>query len=95
MDADQSDESPQLDRCNSLESHRNSSQSSAPWYDRWRNLESRTLRDRPAFGPSGDRDSQLLPADAGFHSIAWQVDRLASKSAETALRELDDRLEAH
>ncbi|SIO61612.1 hypothetical protein SAMN05444166_6805 [Singulisphaera sp. GP187] len=64
------------------------------WYDRWRSLGPDSSETDRLSVYQEIRDSQLLPADAGFHLIAWQVDALASKHAETALRELDDRLEA-
>ena len=40
------------------------------------------------------RSSGSLPEDAGFYLVSWQIDALAGRHAEQALRHLDDRLEA-
>lgn len=65
-----------------------------PWYERWQGLEPHSTETERLAVYQEIRDSQVLSADAGFHLIAWQVDALASKHAETALRALGERLEA-
>src|SRR5262245_5711638 len=64
------------------------------WYDRWRGLGPDPSDEERLSVYQEIRNSGVLPEDAGFYLIAWQVDAIASTHAETALRHLDDRLEA-
>src|SRR4051794_1428924 len=65
-----------------------------PWYDRWRGLGPDPSEEDRLAVYQEIRNSQILPEDAGFYLIAWQVDSIASAHAETDLRHLDERLEA-
>jgi hypothetical protein len=65
-----------------------------PWYDRWRSLGHDPSEEDRLEVYQEIRNSQILPDDAGFYLIAWQVDSIASAHAETDLRHLDERLEA-
>ena len=46
----------------------------------------------PSTGRSAPSGS--LPEDAGFYLVSWQIDAVAGRHAEQALRHLDDQLEA-
>jgi len=64
------------------------------WYERWRGLGPDASEEARLAVYQEIRKSQVLPDDAGFYLVAWQVDAIANLRAETALRHLDDRLEA-
>src|ERR1035437_6858581 len=64
------------------------------WYGRWQRLSPESTEEERLTVYQAFRDSGVLPDDAGFYLVAWQVDALAEYYAETALRDLDERLSA-
>lgn len=64
------------------------------WYDRWRALGPDASEETRLEVYQQIRNSRLLPEDAGFYLVAWQIDAIANLRAESALKHLDDRLEA-
>ncbi len=62
------------------------------WCGRWQRLSPESSDQERLTVYQAIRDSGVLPADAGFYLVAWQLDALAEHGVETALRGLDDRL---
>src|SRR5262245_60006851 len=62
------------------------------WFDAWRRLE-RDASDLERLKVyRALRDSGVLPDDAGFYLVSWQVDEIANDLAASRLRAIDDRL---
>ena len=64
------------------------------WAGPWRRLGPQSSDDERLAVYRAIRSSGSLPEDAGFYLVSWQVDALAGRHAERALRHLDDQLEA-
>jgi hypothetical protein len=64
------------------------------WYEAWRRLTAESTDEERLSVYQAVRDSGLVPKDAGFYLVSWQIGQMAELLAETALREIDDRLEA-
>jgi len=64
------------------------------WYGRWHRLSLESTEEERLTVYQAVRDSGILPEDAGFYLVSWQVDALAEHVAETTLRDLDERLSA-
>lgn len=63
------------------------------WYDAWRRLGSCATDEVRLAVYQAIRDAGSIPQLAGFYLIAWQIDAIASRIAETKLRGLDERLD--
>lgn len=64
------------------------------WYDDWMVLGSQSSEEDRLKVYQAVRDSGVLPDEASFFLIAWQVELLAALRAETALHPLDLRIQA-
>jgi hypothetical protein len=64
------------------------------WYGRWHRLSLESTEEERLTVYQAIRDSGILPEDASFYLVSWQVDALAEHAAETTLRDLDERLSA-
>jgi hypothetical protein len=64
------------------------------WYDAWMLLGPESSEEERLKVYQAVRDSGLLPEEAGFYLVAWQIDAMACEAAETALHDLDEQLEA-
>jgi hypothetical protein len=64
------------------------------WAGPWRRLGPESTDDERLAVYRAIRSSGSLPEDEGFYLVSWQVDVLAGRHAEQALRHLDDQLEA-
>ena len=64
------------------------------WAGPWRRLGPQSSDDERLAVYRAIRSSGSLPEDAGLYLVSWQVDALAGRHAEQALRHLDDQLEA-
>jgi hypothetical protein len=64
------------------------------WCERWQCLGPESTEEERLAVYRAIRDSGLLPVDAGFYLVSWQVDAIAGRLAETSLGDLDARLKA-
>jgi hypothetical protein len=64
------------------------------WSAAWRRLTTESTDEEFLSAYQSIRDSGVLPEDAGFHLVCWQIDLMTERLAETALRELESRLDA-
>jgi hypothetical protein len=64
------------------------------WYEAWWRLTSESTVEETLSLCQAIRDSAVLPEDAGFHLVCFQVDLIAERLADTALREIELRLDA-
>jgi hypothetical protein len=64
------------------------------WAGPWRRLGTESSDEERLAVYRAIRSSGSLPEDAGLYLVSWQVDALARRHAEQALRHLDDQLEA-
>ena len=64
------------------------------WAGPWRRLGTESGDDERLAVYRAIRSSGSLPEDAGFYLVSWQIDALADRHAEQALRHIDDQLEA-
>jgi hypothetical protein len=63
-----------------------------PWSERWRRLNHASSDEERLAVYRAIRDSGVLPDDAGFYLVSWQIDAIAGHRAEEALHHLDERL---
>jgi hypothetical protein len=64
------------------------------WYERWRRLGPESTDEERLAVFQAIRDSGVIPDDAGFYLVTWQVDAIADRHADTALGHLKARLQA-
>ncbi|MGO9462703.1 MAG: hypothetical protein ACLQVF_00870 [Isosphaeraceae bacterium] len=64
------------------------------WYEAWQRLRLASTDEERLSVYQAIRDSGVLPEDAGFHLVSWQVDQIAERLAKTALRDFDERLDS-
>jgi hypothetical protein len=64
----------------------------APWYAQWKRLGQDTLAEERLLVYQAIRDSGLLPDDAGFFIVSWQLDEISAEDAASALRHLEDQM---
>jgi hypothetical protein len=64
------------------------------WYERWQRLGAEPADEERLAVYQAIRDSGVLPEDAGFYLVSWELDAIADQHAETALAHLEDRLRA-
>jgi hypothetical protein len=64
------------------------------WTEAWHKLRPESTAGQRLAVYQAIRDSGVLPADAGFYLVAWEIDTITDHRAETALSHLDDRLRA-
>ena len=64
------------------------------WFDGWTGLGPDSTEEARLAVYRAVRDSGLLPEEAGFYLVSWQIDAMTSLDAETTLRDLDDRMKA-
>ncbi len=64
------------------------------WYEAWRRLTAASTDEECLSVYQAIRDSGVLPEDAGFHLVCWQIDLMTEGLAVAALRELENRLDA-
>jgi hypothetical protein len=64
------------------------------WVDDWNRLGPESSAEEILAVCQKVRDSGCLPADAGLHLVAGQIDAMIGDEAETSLRDLDDRMKA-
>src|SRR5882757_2010496 len=62
------------------------------WFEPWRRLGPDSAEEERLAVYQAIRDSGVLPEEAGFYLVSWQVDAIARRLAESGLRHLDDRL---
>jgi hypothetical protein len=70
-----------------------SSSSPPVWHDAWRGLNWQSSEEQRLKVYQAVRDSGLLPAEAGFYLVSWQIDAMTSLETETSLLDLDDRMQ--
>ena len=64
------------------------------WYQAWQALRPASTEEQRLQAYQAIRDSGVLPPEAGFYLVAWQIDAMTSLLAEDALRDLDEKLSA-
>jgi hypothetical protein len=64
------------------------------WYEPWIQLGPESSQEQRLAVYQAVRDSGLLPEEAGFYLVSWQIDAMVSQQAEESLRDLDERLDA-
>ena len=64
------------------------------WFDDWNRLGPESSAEEILAVCRRIRDSGCLPADAGLHLMAGQIDAMIGDEANTSLRGLDDRMKA-
>ena len=64
------------------------------WYDGWMRLGPESTEEERLRVYQAIRDSRVLPEDAGFHLVAWQIDAITSQEAEISLSHLDEQIMA-
>ena len=64
------------------------------WYKAWSRLGPESTGEERLAVYQAVRDSGLLPEEAGFFLVSWQIDDIATRDAEEDLREYEDRMEA-
>ena len=64
------------------------------WYQAWQALRPASTEEQRLQAYQAIRDSGVLPPEAGFYLVAWQIDAMTSLLAEEALRDLDEKLSA-
>ena len=64
------------------------------WYAAWQRLTPESPEEDRLSVYQAIRESELLPEDAGFYLVCWQVAQIVECLADTVLSELDDRLDA-
>jgi hypothetical protein len=64
------------------------------WYDAWLALGPESTEQQRLDVYQAIRDSGVLPPEAGFYLVSWQIDAITSQLAEEALRPMDDELAA-
>jgi hypothetical protein len=64
------------------------------WHGDWLRLGPKSTEEERLAVYRAIRDSECLPADAGFFLVSWQIDAITLSYAEQALREHEERLQA-
>jgi hypothetical protein len=64
------------------------------WYDAWLALGPESTEQQRLDVYQAIRDSGVLPPEAGFYLVSWQIDAMTSQLAEETLRPMDDELAA-
>jgi hypothetical protein len=64
------------------------------WHERWLRLGPQSNDEERLAVYQAIRASGLLPEDAGFYLIAWQIDEIVNRRAETALADIEQELTA-
>ncbi|OHB80097.1 MAG: hypothetical protein A2V98_24835 [Planctomycetes bacterium RBG_16_64_12] len=67
---------------------------SPAWFDAWTALGPDSTEESRLAVYRAVRDSGLLPEEAGFYLVSWQIDAMTSLDAETSLGHLDEQLKA-
>jgi hypothetical protein len=62
------------------------------WHEPWQRLGPESSDEQRLAVYRAIRSSGSLPEEAGFYLVSWQIDAMASRHAEIALRPLDDQL---
>ncbi len=65
------------------------------WYEAWQSLGPDATEAQRLAVYQAIRDDGVLPDDASFYLVSWQIDALSSLIAEAALGEMDDELSAN
>src|SRR5438128_2035395 len=71
-----------------------STQPPPTWADAWRRLGPESTEEERLAVYRAVRDSGVLPAEAGFFLVSWQIDASTLGHAEEALRPHEERVEA-
>ena len=64
------------------------------WFDAWTALGPESTEEARLVVYRAVRDSRLLPEEAGFYLVSWQIDAMTSLDAETTLGHLDEQMKA-
>ena len=64
------------------------------WYEAWMSLGPESTEEERLKVYQSIRNAGTVPDDAGFYLVAWQIDVIASRFAEKAFCETDERLAA-
>jgi hypothetical protein len=64
------------------------------WHEMWSRLGPESTEQERLTVYQAIRDSGVLPDEAGFYLVSWQIDAIASLVAEEVLRDMDERLTA-
>jgi hypothetical protein len=62
------------------------------WHERWQHLAAGCADLERLAVYQAIRDSRVVPEDAGFYLISWQMDAMVDERAETALAHLEEHL---
>jgi hypothetical protein len=63
------------------------------WYAPWSRLDRGSSDEERLKVYQAVRDSNLLPEEAGFYLVSWQIDAITSERASTELRQMETRLD--
>ena len=64
------------------------------WYEAWQSLGPDASEEQRLKVYQAIRDADVLPAEAGFYLVSWQIDAMTSLLAEVTLHEMDEELSA-
>ena len=62
------------------------------WYEQWLQLDANASDEERLSVYQAIRDASVLPADAGFYLVTWQIDAMSSKAAEAELCDMDEQM---